>query len=77
MKPIDTIMIVLGVAALGVALAEAMGMFTLRVDARGMTLIGLVMIGRVVLRIKMQGKARQREMMLREVPKRPLGIDPD
>jgi hypothetical protein len=63
------------VVALGTALSEALGMFVLRIDARGMTLIGLVMIGRVVLRIKMQGRARQREMMLREVPKRPLGID--
>jgi len=37
MKPIDYIMIALGVAALGTAVAEAMDYLTLRVDARDMT----------------------------------------
>jgi hypothetical protein len=77
MKPIDYIMIGLGVAALATAVAEMSGALTLRIDARGMSLIGIVLIGRVVLRIKMQSRLRQREMMLREIPKRPLGIDQD
>jgi hypothetical protein len=77
MKPIDYIMIALGVAALGTAAAEAMDYLTLRIDARGMTLIGIVLIGRALLRVKMQNRAQQREMMLREVPKRPLGISDD
>jgi hypothetical protein len=76
-KPIDLIMIGLGVAALATAVAEAMGMLSLRVDARGMTLIGILLIGRVMLRMKMQNRAKQREMMLREVPKHPLGIVDD
>ena len=67
-------MIGLGAAALVTAALEAAGQFALRVDARGMTLIGIVLIGRVMLRIKMQNRAKQREMMLREIPKRPLGI---
>jgi hypothetical protein len=77
MKPIDYTMIGLGVAALATAVAEAMGALTLRIDARGMSLIGIVLIGRVMLRIKMQNRQKQREMMLREIPKRPLGIDQD
>jgi hypothetical protein len=77
MKPIDYIMIGLGVAALATAVAEMSGALTLRIDARGMSLIGIVLIGRVVLRIKMQNRLKQREMMLREIPKRPLGIDQD
>jgi hypothetical protein len=40
-----------------------------------LVLLGLALIGRVVLRLKMQGRERQRQMMLREIPKRPLGID--
>ena len=44
MKPIDYIMIGLGLAALATAVAEAMGVFTLRIDARGMSLIGLVLM---------------------------------
>lgn len=77
MKPIDYIMIALGVAALLTAVAERVGVLTLRVDERGMLLIGIVLIGRVLLRVKMQNRARQREMMLREVPRRPLGISDD
>jgi hypothetical protein len=77
MKPIDYIMIGLGAAALATAVAEMSGALTLRIDARGMSLIGIVLIGRVVLRIKMQNRLRQRDMMLREIPKRPLGIDED
>src|SRR5690349_6424758 len=75
--PIDYIMIGLGVAALITAVLEAMGMFELRIDARRMTIIGMVLVGRVLLRVNMQNRARQREMMLREVPKRPLGIADD
>jgi hypothetical protein len=77
MKPIDYIMIGLGVAALATAVLEMAGTFTLRIDARGMSLIGIVLIGRVLLRMKMQNRQKQREMMLREIPKRPLGIDDD
>ncbi len=77
MKPIDYIMIGLGVAAIATAVAEMSGALTLRIDARGMSLIGIVLIGRVVLRIKMQNRLRQRDMMLREIPKRPLGIADD
>ncbi len=68
-------MLGLGVCSLIASVCEAMGVFSLRIDARGFLIIGLVLIARVVLRIKMQNRALQREQMIREVPKHPLGID--
>jgi hypothetical protein len=77
MKPIDYVMLALGATAEVVALLERAGVVTLRVESPVMALIGIVFIGRVALRLKMQGRERQRQMMLREVPRRPLGIADD
>jgi Flp pilus assembly protein TadB len=75
MKPIDFIMLALGAAAEVTAILEWAGVVTLRVEAPAMSLIGIVFIGRVVLRLKLQSRERQRQMMLNEVPRRPLGLD--
>jgi hypothetical protein len=75
MKPIDFIMLALGAAAEVAAILEWAGVLTLRVEAPAMSLIGIVFIGRVVLRLKLQSRERQRRMMLNEVPRRPLGLD--
>jgi len=75
MKSIDYVMLGLGAISIALAAAEWMGKVQLRVEPRAMILIAVLFVGRVVLRLKMQGRERQREMMLREVPKRPLGLE--
>jgi hypothetical protein len=77
MKPIDYVMLALGAAAEVTAILERAGVVTLRVEAPAMALVGIIFIGRVVLRLKLQGRERQRQMMLREIPRRPLGIADD
>lgn len=77
MKPIDYVMLALGATAEVMALLEWTGYVTLPVPTQAMSVIGIVFIGRVVLRLKMQGRERQRQMMLREIPRRPLGIADD
>jgi hypothetical protein len=75
MKPLDYVILLLGAGSIALAIAEWMGAVQHRLDPRLLILLGLALMGRVVLRLKMRGRERQREMMLREVPKRPLGID--
>jgi hypothetical protein len=77
MKPIDLIMLGLGGAAFVTACLEWMGVVSLRVPAPGMAVLGIVFVGRVVLRLKLQGRERQRQAMLQEIPRRPLGIEDD
>jgi hypothetical protein len=77
MKPIDYVMLTLGSSALVIAALETMGEIHLRVPPGAMVLIAAVFVGRAVLRMKLQGRERQRQMMLREIPRRPLGISDD
>ena len=77
MKPIDFVMLTLGATALAIAALEWKGVIELRIEPRVMMLLAVVFWGRVVLRLRMQGFRRQREMMLREIPKRPLGLGDD
>jgi hypothetical protein len=77
MKPIDFVMLTLGATAVAVAALEFKGVIELRIDPRVMMLLAIVFWGRVALRLRMHGFRRQREMMLREIPKRPLGITDD
>lgn len=77
MKPVDSIMLALGAGAIAMAVAEWMGAVETRVDARAFLLIALVCVGRVLLRMKLRNAARQRQMMIDEIPKRPLGIVDD
>jgi hypothetical protein len=75
MKSLDYVILLLGAGSIALAIAEWMGAVPHRLDPRLLILLGLALIGRVVLRLKMQGRERQRQMMLREIPKRPLGLE--
>jgi hypothetical protein len=75
MKSLDYVILLLGVGSIALAIAEWMDVVSHRLDPRLLVLLGLALIGRVVLRLKMQGRERQRQMMLREIPKKPLGIE--
>lgn len=75
MKSIDYVMLLLSATALVIAGLEYAGAVQLRIDSRVMILLGVAFAGRVVIRQKLQGRERQRQMMLREVPRRPLGIE--
>lgn len=77
MKPIDYVMLTLGASALVIAALETMGKIELRIPPGAMVLLAAVFVGRAVLRIKLRGRERQRQMMLREIPRRPLGIADD
>jgi hypothetical protein len=77
MKPIDYLMLTLGAASLVIAALESMGRLELRIPPGAMLLLALVFVGRALLRIKLRGRERQRQMMLREIPRRPLGIADD
>jgi hypothetical protein len=75
MKPLDYVILLLGAGSIALAIAEWMDVVPHRLDPRLLILLGLALIGRVVLRLKMQGRERQRQMMLREIPKKPLGLE--
>ena len=75
MKSLDYVILLLGVGSIALAIAEWMDVVSHRLDPRLLVLLGLALIGRVVLRLKMQGRERQRQMMLREIPKKPLGLE--
>jgi hypothetical protein len=77
MKPIDYVMLTLGAASLAIAALESMGKIELRIAPGVMLLLAAVFVGRAVLRIKLRGRERQRQMMLKEIPRRPLGIADD
>jgi hypothetical protein len=66
---------VLAATSIGLAVAEWMGRITLRVEPRIMLLLAALFVGRVLVRRRLQGREQQRQMMLKEVPKRPLGLD--
>ena len=75
MRPVDSIMLALGVASIGMAIAEWMGAVQTRVDPKAFVLIAAICVGRVLLRIKLRNSVRERQSMIDEVPKRPLGLD--
>ena len=77
MKPIDYVMLSLGAGSLVIAALESMGKLELRIPPGAMLLLAAVFVGRAILRIKLRGRERQRQMMLRKFARRPLGIDDD
>jgi hypothetical protein len=77
MKPIDYVMLTLGAGCLAIAALQSMGKIELRFPPGAMLLLAAVFVGRALLRIKLRGRERQRQMMLKEIPRRPLGIADD
>jgi hypothetical protein len=75
MKPIDLVMLALGAGALVLALLESRGVVPARVDQRVLMIVALLFWGRVALRLRMERFRQQREKMLQEIPKKPLGLD--
>ena len=75
MKPVDITMLLVGTAAFVISLLEWMGVFRFRVEPQAFLIVALVCWGRVALRIKLRNVARQRQAMIDQVPKRPLGLD--
>ncbi len=77
MKPVDVTMLVVGASAFVIAALEWMGVFHFRVEPQAFLLVGIVCVGRVMLRIKLRNAALQRQAMIDEVPKHPLGLMDD
>lgn len=75
MKPIDFVMLGLGALAVVGAALESRGIIPARVEPKMLLIVALLFWGRVALKLRMQGFRQQRQKMVEEIPKKPLGLD--